>query len=252
MEWREEGVILGVRRHGETSVIAEVLTEARGRWLGLVRGGRSRAMRPVLQPGNVVLANWRARLEDHLGAFTIEPVSLGAGEAMADSFSLAGLASLTALARLLPEREPHPRMYEALRLVLDRLADPAIWPALMVRWELGLLRELGFGLDLGSCAVTGSADDLVYVSPRTGRAVSRDAGEPYRAKLLQLPAFLQGAPSSSPSPRDILDGFALTGYFLLRHVLEPRGLEPPESRAWITDRLAQDASFDEEETCSIG
>jgi DNA repair protein RecO (recombination protein O) len=170
---------------------------------------------------------------------------------MADPFSLAGLASLTALARLLPEREPHPRMYEALRLVLQRLDDPEIWPTLMVRWELGLLQELGFGLDLASCAVTGSADDLVYVSPRTGRAVSRDAGKPYRAKLLPLPGFLQNTPSSSPALGDILDGFALTGYFLLRHVFEPRGLEPPEARAWITDRLARDSPFDKDDTCSI-
>jgi DNA repair protein RecO (recombination protein O) len=239
MEWREEGIVLGLRRHGETSVIAEVLTSARGRWLGLVRGGRSRAMRPVLQSGNLVLAKWRARLEDHLGTFVVEPVSLRAGAIMADALQLAGLTTLTALAGLLPEREPHPRTYEAMRLVLDRLDDRDIWPALLVRWELGLLDELGFGLDLGRCAVTGSLEDLAYVSPKTGRAVSRSAGEPYRDKLLQLPGFLRGSQASTPDTADILAGFELTGHFLARHVFEPRGTMAPESRSWVIARLTE-------------
>ena len=239
MEWREEGVILGLRRHGETSVIAEILTSTRGRWLGLVRGGRSRTMRPVLQPGNLVVARWRARLEDHLGTFVIEPLSLRAGTIMADSLKLAGLTTLTALAQFLPEREPHPRIYEAMRLVLDELDDPAIWPALLVRWELGLLDELGFGLDLGRCAVTGSSEDLVYVSPKTGRAVSRSAGDAYRNRLLMLPDFLKGPQASLPDLSDILAGFALTGHFLARHVFEPRGAAAPESRSWVMARLAQ-------------
>jgi DNA repair protein RecO (recombination protein O) len=239
MEWREEGIILGLRRHGETSVIAEILTSARGRWLGLVRGGRSRAMRPVLQPGNLVLANWRARLEDHLGTFVVEPVSLRAGAIMADALQLAGLATLTALAHFLPEREPHPRICEAMQLVIDRLDDPDIWPALLVRWELGLLDELGFGLDLGRCVVTGSNEDLVYVSPKTGRAVSRGAGQAYRNRLLTLPDFLKGSQASTPEVADVIAGFELTGHFLTRHVFEPRGASAPESRSWIMARLAQ-------------
>jgi DNA repair protein RecO (recombination protein O) len=239
MEWREEGIVLGLRRHGETSVIAEILTSARGRWLGLVRGGRSRVMRPVLQPGNLVLASWRARLEDHLGTFVIEPVTLRAGAIMEDPLQLAGLATLAALAQFLPEREPHPRIYEAMRLVLDKLDDRDIWPVLMVRWELGLLDELGFGLDLGRCAVTGSADDLIYVSPKTGRAVSRGAGEAYRDKLFVLPDFLKGSQAATPELSDILAGFELTGFFLARHIFEPRGAVAPESRSWILSRLAQ-------------
>jgi DNA repair protein RecO (recombination protein O) len=239
MEWREEGIILGLRRHGETSVIAEILTSARGRWLGLVRGGRSRVMRPVLQPGNLVLANWRARLEDHLGTFVVEPVSLRAGAIMADALQLAGLATLTALAHFLPEREPHPRICEAMQLVIDRLDDPDIWPALLVRWELGLLDELGFGLDLGRCVVTGSNEDLVYVSPKTGRAVSRGAGQAYRNRLLTLPDFLKGSQASTPEVADVIAGFELTGHFLTRHVFEPRGASAPESRSWIMARLAQ-------------
>jgi len=239
MEWREEGIILGLRRHGETSVIAEILTSTRGRWLGLVRGGRSRRMRPVLQPGNLVLAGWRARLEDHLGTLTAEPVSLRAGTIMADGLKLAGLTTLTALAQFLPEREPHPRVYQAMRLVLDELDDPAIWPAMLVRWELGLLDELGFGLDLGRCAVTGSPEELIYVSPRTGRAVSRSAGEAYRDKLLVLPGFLKGSQTSAPDLSDVLAGFTLTGHFLARHIFEPRDAAAPESRSWIIARLAQ-------------
>jgi DNA repair protein RecO (recombination protein O) len=239
MEWREEGIILSLRRHGETSVIADILTAERGRWLGLVRGGRSRSMRPVLQPGNLVLAAWRARLEEHLGSFTIEPVLLKAGSIMGDGLQLAGLTTLTELARFLPEREPHPRIYEAMRLVLDALDNGDIWPALFVRWELGLLDELGFGLDLARCAVTGSAEDLSYVSPKSGRAVSKSAGESYRERLLPLPAFLKGSQAATPERSDILAGLALTGHFLSRHIFEPRGVSAPECRAWIVNGLAQ-------------
>jgi DNA repair protein RecO (recombination protein O) len=164
---------------------------------------------------------------------------LRAGTIMADSFALAGLTTMTSLARFLPEREPHPRVYEAMGLVLDCLEDRDIWPALLVRWELGLLDELGFGLDLGRCAVTGSSEDLVYVSPKTGRAVSREAGEAYRDRLLVLPDFLKGSQASTPELSDILAGFELTGHFLARHILEPRGVAAPESRSWIVARLAQ-------------
>ena len=239
MEWREEGIILGLRRYGETNVIAEILTRTRGRWLGLVRGGRSRAMRPVLQPGNLVLASWRARLEDHLGTFITEPVTLRAGTIMADPLQLAALTTLTALAQFLPEREAHPRIYDAMRLVIDRLEEPAIWPALLVRWELGLLDELGFGLDLGRCAVTGSTENLIYVSPRTGRAVSRSAGEAYRDKLLSLPEFLRGSQGATLQLADILAGFELTGHFLSRHIFEPRGATAPQSRSWMLTQLAE-------------
>ena len=228
MEWRDQGVILAVRRHGETGAIAEVLTAEHGRCLGLVRGGRSRGHRPVLQPGNFVEATWRARLEEHLGHFTVEPLHLRAGMIMEESFRLAGLASLCGLAQLLPEREPHRRIYDAFQIVLDAIGDDAVWPALLVRWELGLLEELGFGLDLSACAATGVNRDLVYVSPKSGRAVSLEAAQPYRHKLLHLPAFLRNG--GEPTPADILNGFRLTGFFLARHIFEPRGIAAPESR----------------------
>lgn len=237
MEWHDEGVILSVRRHGETGAIAELLTAGHGRCLGLVRGGRSRRQRPVLQPGNRVQATWRARLDEHLGTFAVEPLQLAAGTIIDAPFRLAGLATLAALARLLPEREPHRRVYEALRIVLDAFADDDIWPALLVRWELGLLDELGFGLDLTRCAATGQGGDLAYVSPRTGRAVSRGAGAPYGDRLLALPGFLVANVSASPA--DVVSGLRLTGHFLARHVFEPRGVAAPEPRDWIVRKLSE-------------
>lgn len=239
MEWKDEGIILAVKRHGESSAICELLTATRGRTLGLVRGGRSRQMRPVLQPGNIVSATWRARLEEHLGNFVLEPLELKAGMLMGEAMRLAALTTLTAEAQLLPEREPHPRIYEAMRVVLDALEDEGTWPALLVRWEMGLLDELGFGLDLARCAATGARDNLVYVSPKTGRAVSHDAGFAYHDRMLLLPAFLKGSEAGAPELADVLAGFKLTGYFLDRHVFGPRGITAPESRHWIVTHLTK-------------
>jgi DNA repair protein RecO (recombination protein O) len=237
MEWRDEGVILSVRRHGETSAIAEILTAGHGRALGLVRGGRSKAQRPVLQAGNTVHAVWRARLEEQLGTFTLEPLLLRAGAIMEEPFRLAGLATITGLAQLLPEREPHPRIYDAMRVVLEAVEDDAVWPALLVRWELGLLEELGFGLDLSACAATGRRDNLVFVSPRSGKAVSSEAGMAYRDRLFHLPAFLR-EPAAAP-PADVIAGLRLASYFLERHLFEPRGLRFPEQQDWIIRSLAE-------------
>ncbi len=237
MEWRDEGVILSVRRHGETSAIVEALTSAHGRSLGIVRGGRSRTQRPVLQPGNRVQLIWRARLEEHLGNFTIEALSLNAGAIMEEPFRLAGLSTLAGLAQLLPEREPHQRIYDALLIILEAIEQDDVWPALLVRWEMGLLDELGFGLDLSKCAATGAKHELVYVSPKTGRAVSAAAGEPYRERLLALPPFLISSVSATPA--DILNGFKLTGHFLARHIFEPRGINAPEQRQWVIRNLIE-------------
>jgi DNA repair protein RecO (recombination protein O) len=237
MEWRDEGVILSVRRHGETSAIAEILTARHGRALGLVRGGRSRVQRPVLQAGNAVEAVWRARLEEQLGTYVLEPIDLRAGAIMEEPLRLAGLATLTGLAQLLPEREPHPRVYEALRVVLDAIEDDTLWPALLVRWELGLLDELGFGLDLSRCAATGVRENLVYVSPRSGKAVSAEAGAPFQDRLFRLPKFLHSGGSAPPG--DVIEGLRLAGYFLERHVYAPRGMRLPEQQDWIISALAE-------------
>lgn len=242
MQWSEEAVVLAVRRHGETSAIANLLTRGHGRHLGLVRGGRSRNSRPVLQPGNLVLANWRARLEDQLGTFTVEPVAMRAAGLIADPFKLAGLSTLTGLTQVLPEREPHPTLYDALTIALAALDDDAMWPAVLVRYEMGLLEELGFGLDLAACAVTGRTDDLVYVSPRTGRAVSEEAGAPYHERLFALPAFLRAPQPGQPAPDEVIAGLHLTGHFLERHILQPRDLASPGARGFVIERLARRAA----------
>jgi DNA repair protein RecO (recombination protein O) len=240
MEWTDEGVILAVKAHGETGAVAEVFTRAHGRMPGFVHGGRSRKLRPVLQTGNHVDLTWRARLVEQLGHFAIEPRRAFASEVMQDGVALAGLSSLTTLARLLPERDPHPNLYEVTLFVLGFLDDATVWPALMVRWELALLAELGFGLDLSRCAATGGNDDLVWVSPRTGRAVSASAGEPYRDRLLALPGLLAGRPGGITGPDDLAAGFRLTGHFLETRVLAPRDMRLPEVRGRMLAAVAAD------------
>lgn len=230
MDWHDEGIIIGTRRHGETSLIVELMTAAHGRHLGLVRGGRSRTQRPVLQPGNSVVATWRARLDEHLGTFTLEPSAFRAARLMELQSGLYGIQALGALVRLLPERDPHPGLYEALLTIVDLLDDPVLAAGLLVRFELRMLDELGFGLDLERCVATGRNDDLAYVSPKSGRAVSRSAGDPYRERMLPLPAFLAANPGARAETGELAAGFRLTGFFLQRHVYEPRGLTPPEAR----------------------
>jgi DNA repair protein RecO (recombination protein O) len=222
MEWSDEAIVLGSRRHGEAHAIVELMTRGHGRHLGLVRGGTSSRLRPGLQPGNVVRATWRARLDEHLGYYTIEVLGVHAASSSAKSHVLYGVTHLAALCRLLPERDPHPAVYAALDEALNRLDDPRAGAVAIVRFEMRLLAELGFGLDLASCAATGQTNDLRYISPNSGRAVSGQAGEPWRDRLFRLPAFL--AAEVQPTHGDIADGFTLTGFFLRRHVLDPRGL----------------------------
>ncbi|HRN83489.1 MAG TPA: DNA repair protein RecO [Hyphomicrobium sp.] len=231
MNWSDEGIVLSVRPHGETASVVELLTRTHGRHLGLVHGGRSRKARPVLQIGNHVAITWKARLADHLGHMQVELIRGYAAMAMEEPAALSGLTSMAAMARLLPERDPHPNLYEVTLFVLAYLDDASVWPALLVRWELALLGELGFGLDLAECAATGANDGLIYVSPKTGRAVSASAGEPYRDRLLSLPAFLLPGRKAPLAPGDIEAGFALTGHFLETRVLQPRGEEMPDARA---------------------
>ena len=213
MEWRDRGIIIGTRRHGETSLILEVMTEQRGRHLGLVRGGRSRKQQPLLQPGNEVELTWRARLADHLGTFQVEPLALAAARLMEEPSGIYGIQLLASHLRLLPERDRHLELFRAMEVVIEHLCEPEIAGPLMVRFELRLLEELGFGLDLSACAGTGQRNDLIYVSPKTGRAVSRLAGDPWKDKLMALPAFLGGQPSAVPTPADMAGAFELTGFF---------------------------------------
>ena len=242
MEWRDAGIVLGLRRHGENAVVLEMMTRAHGRHLGVVRNGRSRTMQPVLQPGNHVDALWRARLEEHLGEWKIEPVDLRAATYMHSSVALYGLNHLAQLTRLLPERDPHPAIFEALAVIGENLTEAPLAAPLLIRYELAILAELGFGLDLSECAATGGQEELVYVSPKSGRAVSRVAGEPWRERLFRLPAFLAGSLVSVPDWAEIEAGFALTAYFLERHVYGPRGLPPPEARGAFIAALRRDLS----------
>jgi DNA repair protein RecO (recombination protein O) len=235
MEWNDEGIVLSVRRHGETSAVADLLTREHGRHGGLVKGGAGKAARGALQPGNRLLVTWKARLEEHLGNVTWELVAAHGAAWLDDRRRLAGLAAACAMAEAtLPEREPHSAAFNGLVALLGGLADED-WPCLYVHWELGLLAELGFGLDLSRCAATGANDGLAYVSPRSGRAVSLSAGEPYRGKLLPLPAFL--LEGRAGTAEEVLAGLCLTGHFLERHVLGPHGKALPAARSRLVERL---------------
>jgi DNA repair protein RecO (recombination protein O) len=242
MDWIDEGIVLGVRRHGEANAIAEVMTRGHGRHLGLVRGGAGSRLRPILQPGNEVRVSWRARLDEHLGHYTVEGLRLRAGELMVAAHAAYGITHLAALCRLLPERDPHEDVHDMLVAILDHLQERPIAAALVARFELQLLAELGFGLDLEACAATGATTELVYVSPKSGRAVSRVAGEPWRERMLRLPAFLGNEWDESAPGADALNqAFALTGFFIQRHVLEPRGIAMHDARAsFITAVLRGD------------
>src|SRR5215475_13908371 len=168
MQWTDEGIVLGVKRHGETSVFLELMTRERGRHLGLVRGGAGTRLRGVLQPGNSLRATWRARLDEHLGLYAIEGLNLRAASFLSAAHAVHGVTHLAALCRLLAEREPHGAIYDALEIILDHLGDPHAVAPMIARFELDFLAELGFGLDLSSCAATGTTTDLIYVSPKSG------------------------------------------------------------------------------------
>ena len=229
MDWRDEGILLTARRHGESAAIVEIFTAAHGRHAGVVRGGASRRMAPILQPGTRLAVDWSARLEEHIGSFRVDPVAGLAPAVMADGAALAALTAMTALvAATLPERDAHPDLYARSRDLVAALATVPDWPARYAAWELALLAELGFGLDLAACALTGATQDLAWVSPRTGRAVSRGAGAPWADRLLALPAFLR-LDHAPAGPGDLAAALALTGHFLDARVAPglPRGTLPP-------------------------
>ena len=236
MDWRDDGFVLAARRHGESGLIVELLTLEHGRHAGLVRAGQSPRRRALLQPGNRVIASWRGRLPEHLGTFDCELVDAHAARFLDDPDRLAALSAASALLlAALPEREPHADVHASFAALLDAFDSAQDWPQAYVLWECGLLAALGFGLDLGSCAVTGATDDLTHVSPRTGRAVSRAAAVPYRDKLLPLPGFLwRDAPANRA---EIAAGLALTEHFLLHHMLLPHGRGLPEARVRLAERM---------------
>jgi DNA repair protein RecO (recombination protein O) len=239
MDFTDDAIVLSTRRHGEANLVLSALTREHGRHLGLVKGGASRRQRPNLEIGNRLSVTWRARLEEQLGNFTFEATGSTSARLLDDPLRLAGLAAACAVADIvLPEREPHEDVFAATATLIAAIADGgADWPAAYVRWELALLASLGFGLDLTRCAATGATENLAYVSPKSGRAVGREAGEGYRDRLLPLPAFLLG--KAAPNGDDVLAGLRLTGYFLDRHVLHgPATDRRLEARARFLDRLA--------------
>ncbi len=245
MEWVEEGIVLSVRKHGEHAVIATLLTPSHGCHAGLVRGGSGRRLRGVLQVGNRLRVNWRARLPEHLGNFNCELVEARSATVLHDGRRLAGfLAAASLLERALPEREPQEELYASLDALLDDITNKSDWPAIYVRWEIDLLRKLGFGLDLSVCAVTGYSQELAYVSPRSGRAVGRDAAGEYRDRLLPLPCFLTAAGwDDAPTAGDIAAGLTLSGYFLEQHVLHPASIvRMPSARLRLLDIFQRDAT----------
>jgi DNA repair protein RecO (recombination protein O) len=239
MEWSDEAFVLSGRAHGESGAIVELLTESHGRFAAHIAGGGSRKMRPYLQPGARVIAHYRARTSEQLGGASLEPMGEGPAALFDDRLALAGLSAAAAVAvGALPEREPHPGAFLAFEALSQALAHPEVWPAVFVRFEAGLLEELGFGLDLTRCGATGATDELVYVSPKTGRAVSRAAGEPYKAKLLRLPPFMLGA-QAGLAPGDVADGLAMTGHFLAEFVFAPMNRPLPPARVWMLERLSE-------------
>lgn len=235
MQWTGEGLLIGVRRHGESSVIAEAMVAQRGRTLGLVRGGRSSKLAATLQPGNTVQLTWRARLEEHLGTFTVEMIDARAADLIADRTRLYLSQVVCEHLHLLPERDPHDRLLGLAVELLDEGQSPHDLGVALARFELTLLDELGFGLDLSACAVTGQTNDLTHVSPKTGRAVSREPAKPYCDRLLALPQFLIG--ESSATATDVFDAFRLTGHFLTMHVWEARQIEAPAMRDSLIESL---------------
>jgi len=234
MDWTDHGYVLGARKHGESALIVSLLTAEHGRHAGLVRGGTGSRARGLYQPGNLLRATWRARLSEHLGAFTCEMERAHAATLMQEKLPLLALSAATVLLdRALPERAPFPDLFAGFGVLVDALGRPG-WETAYVMWERDLLAELGFGLDLASCAATGETEGLVWVSPKTGRAVSAAAGEPWRDRLLCLPAFLLAdGGGRAAAPSEIVDGLRLTGHFLKEHVLGGAPDALPAARAQL-------------------
>ncbi len=239
MEFEDDAYVLSARAHGETGAIVELLTARHGKYAAHVAGGASRRMKPFLQAGARTIVHYRARVSDQLGSAQLEPVGGGPSALFDDRMALAGLSAAAAVAAAaLPEREPHPGVFLAFEALTAALMLPEIWPAVFVRFEAGLLQELGFGMDLSKCAATGDVDDLIYVSPRTGRAVSRKAGEPYKDRLLPLPPFMLSA-QTGLAAGDVKAGLDLTAHFLELFVFGPVNRPLPPARVWLVERLIE-------------
>ena len=237
MDWSDDAIVLSTRKYGETSLIANLLTRGHGRHFGLVRGGASRSKRGVFEPGNLVRVNWRARLSDHLGIFQCELTRAVAASHLENRLKLSGLSSICAVCDVaLPEREAYQPIYDSFLILIDTFSDDTLWPTIYVKWELGLLQELGFGLDLSTCAATGKTKNLAFVSPKSGKAVSVEAAGPYKNVLLILPKFLTQS-SQKGTIEDVHQALKLTGYFLNRHAFGTYPGHDPDARTRFVERL---------------
>ena len=243
MDWSDDAIVLSARKHGETSLITNLLTRSHGRHSGLVRGGTGRRNRGLFEPGNLVRVHWRARLTDHLGTYQCELTKAVAANLLGSRLKLSGLSSICAVSDVaLPEREVHRPLYESFLILIDTFADDTLWPTVYVKWELGLLQELGFGLDFSSCAATGQIENLAFVSPKSGKAVSIEAAGPYKDVLLKLPKFLTLS-GQIGSIEDVHQALKLTGYFLNRHAFGTFPGHDPDARTRFMERLRKSATL---------
>lgn len=242
MHWLDSGIVLSARKYGESSVILQAFTKDHGRCAGLVRGGSGKKLRGILQPGNLVGLKWQSRIADQLGSFTIEAGQSSGALLFDRPLSLAACSSIVSLLeKTLPEKEIHTPLYDATEILLGLLdEDIDLWGPLLVKWELGLLSEMGYGLDLSECAATGAKDNLVYVSPKSGRAVSQEAGVAYHDRLLPLPKFLSinKTREDEINLMEVEQGLHLSGYFLKKKLIPHYGEESLPARERLSHKIA--------------
>ncbi len=235
-QWRDQGYVLSVRPHGESGAVVSLLTEQYGRHAGFVHGAQSSKKRAMMEPGTRVTAEWKSRVSDQLGNFTLEQESGINFAILQDPLRLGALMSACALCDVtLPEREAHPGLFHGFHTLMGMM-DQDIWAAAYIYWEIALLKELGYGLDLARCAGGGDTQTLAYVSPKSGRAVSYAVAEPYKERLLELPAFLK--PNGGPyDPEEIAKGLKMTAHFLEHRVFAHHTKGMPEARFRFEQRF---------------
>ncbi len=237
MEWQGNGYVISTKKFGENSVILDVFTRDRGRYQGLVRGGTGRQKRALLQAGNYLKLNWRARLEEQLGQFQVEAIKLNTGYILSSKLAPLALSSICELLKKLPDRQAYNQLYDSFEIVLRHLIDDKDWLPLLVKWQIGFLQQMGYGLDLSKCAVSGTTEDLRYISPKTGRAVCEQVGLPYKGKLFDIPPFIYGDFTKDITPQHIFGGLKITEYFLKKHIYNVHNLPFPEAQKILTDRV---------------
>lgn len=235
MEWQENGYVISTKKYGESAVILDAFTRERGRFSGLVRGGTGRNKRSILQVGNFLKLNWRARIEDQLGQYQVEAINLNTGYILSSKLAPLGLSVICELIRKLPDRQAYGQLYDGFETVLKYLIEDDNWLPLLIKWQIGFLQQMGYGLDLSKCAVTGTTDNLYYISPKTGRAVCEDVGLPYKGKLFIIPPFIRGDLDQEVTVENLLEGLRITEYFLKKHIYNVQNIPFPEAQKLLFD-----------------